>query len=197
MMSEDRFEGLIKIGIRIRENRKLRGLSLEELAQRAGVTKSLISKFENFRAIPSLPVLAKISVAMNLDMAELVKNITEDPAKPYTVIKAKNREFVERDNAIGFLHEALTSKDMGEYIFESIVITLEPGSSRKTVTTDGSQFIYILEGELDFRIGTEVVKLAKDDAMFFNGRLPHVPENKQSQRAKLIAIYLIDNKLNL
>ncbi|MFI4910586.1 MAG: helix-turn-helix domain-containing protein [Sedimentisphaeraceae bacterium JB056] len=194
-MSEDRFEGLIKIGLRIRENRKLRGLSLEELSQRAGVTKSLMSKFENFRAIPSLPVLSKIASAMQIDMAELVKNLGEETAKPYTVIKAQNRGLVERDDAIGFLHEAVTSKDLGEYIFESIVLTLEPGSSRKTVTTEGYQFIYILEGKLDFVIGPDLISMEKDDAMFFDGRIPHVPENKHQDVARLLAIYLIENKL--
>lgn len=194
-MSEDRFDGLIRVGLRIRENRKLRGLSLEEVAQRAGVTKSLLSKIENFRAIPSLPVLVRISSAMSIDMAELVRGIGEDGEKPFILTRIADRELVERDDAVGFLHEAIMARQLGEYAFDSIVLTLEPSSNRKVVTTEGYEFIYILEGEVEFTIGPDVLNIKKGDALFFDGRISHVPRNTGSQKAEILAIYLIDNKL--
>jgi transcriptional regulator with XRE-family HTH domain len=195
-MSEDRLKGLMKIGLRIREKRKLCGLSLEDVARRAGVTGGLLSKFENFRAVPSLPVLARISSALNTDMAEFVRGIGEDnDQEPYTVIKSADRELVERDDAVGFLYELITSRRMGDYIFDTIVLTLEPHSRRKAVTTEGYEFVYILEGEVDFCIGNEVLKLQQGDAVFFNGRISHLPKNTTVNQVKMLAVYLIENAL--
>jgi transcriptional regulator with XRE-family HTH domain len=195
-MSEDRLKGLIKIGLRIREKRKLCGLSLEDVARRAGVTASLMSKFENFRAIPSLPVLVRISSALNIDMAELVRGIGDnDEEESYCLIKSADREPLERDNAVGFLYELITSRRLGDYIFDAIVLTLEPNSHRKAVTTEGYEFVYILDGQTNFHIGNEVLKLKQGDAVFFNGRIPHLPKNTTAGQTKMLAVYLIENAL--
>ena len=60
---------LITVGLQIRQIRKDKNLSLQEIANRTGLSKSLLSKVENFRTIPSLPVLLRISNALNVDMA--------------------------------------------------------------------------------------------------------------------------------
>ena len=195
MSTEKVKEGLIRIGLRIRECRKLRGLSLEEVAQRAKVTKGLLSKIENFRAIPSLPVLARVSSAMNVDMADIVKDIGEDSYTPYTFIRKESRVIVERDDAIGFIHQAVLSKQLGQHYFDSIILVLEPDSSRKAVVTEGSEFIYILSGKIEFTIGEDKLKLKKGDALFFDGKVPHVPKNIGTKKAEILAIYIIENKL--
>ncbi len=196
-MNSERFQGLIKIGLRIRESRRQRGLSLEEVAQRAGVTKSLLSKIENFRAVPSLPVLVRVASGLNVDMAELVKGIGGEKQEPYTLIKSSQRQQVDRDGAIGFLYEVITSRQMGDYTFDSVILTLEPNSKRKSVTTEGYEFVYILEGSVKFAVGPDELYLEQGDALFFNGRIPHLPRNTDNQKAKILAIYLIDNNLKL
>ena len=80
---------LITIGLQIRRIRKDKNLSLQEIANRTGLSKSLMSKVENFRTIPSLPVLLKISDALNVDMAELVKGINKKHDQNYWMKIAK------------------------------------------------------------------------------------------------------------
>jgi transcriptional regulator with XRE-family HTH domain len=96
-MSERVNNDLICIGRRIREARRVRELTLDQIARRTGLSKGLLSKIENFRTIPSLPVLAQIAGSLNLDMGELVKGIGVDVAPPYEVIKSADRKVVERD----------------------------------------------------------------------------------------------------
>jgi len=60
------------IGIRIKQIRSEKKLTLRELAKRSNLSPGLISKIENFRTMPSLTVLVDISVALEVDISELV-----------------------------------------------------------------------------------------------------------------------------
>jgi transcriptional regulator with XRE-family HTH domain len=184
---------LIQLGLRVREARKARNLTLETLARRIGLTKGLLSKIENFRAIPSLPVLAKIAEGLNVDMSELVKGISGDRAEPYVLVRAGERAAVERDEAVGFLYQALVSRPAGDSVFESFVLTLQPDARRAMISTEGEQFLYILKGRIQFHLGKEALSLDEGDALFFDGRIPHVPKNPTRQPAVLLTVYLVKN----
>jgi transcriptional regulator with XRE-family HTH domain len=183
---------LILVGVRAREARRNMGETLDGLAARTGLSKGLLSKIENFRTIPSLPVLARIAAALGVDMGELVKGIGADSSKQYILVKAGERERVERDNAPGFIYEALTVKPSGDAVVQTFVLTVTPGAKRDMVCTDGDEFIFILDGELDFKIGAETIKMSRGDSLYFDGRLPHVPVNNTQNNASLLAVYILN-----
>ena len=66
---------LSAIGKKLRNVRKEKGLSLADVAQKSGITPGLLSKIENFRTMPSLPVLYKISEALEEPLSEIVKPV--------------------------------------------------------------------------------------------------------------------------
>lgn len=183
----------IKIGRRIKDVRDRRGLTLDEVSKRAGLSKGLLSRVENFRSIPSLSTLAAVAKALNVDMGDLVRGVGGgDQTKPYVLTKADERERVDRDDAIDFLYESLGSKRAESSVVEAFALTLSRTSERKPVTTDGTQFIYILQGNVDFDHGGEILSLSKGDALFFDGRVPHAPKCVNGDTAVLLAIYVID-----
>ena len=57
-------EQLTALGCRIRDLRKQRNMTLQELGEKTHLTAGLLSKIENFRTVPSLPVLAEIARAL-------------------------------------------------------------------------------------------------------------------------------------
>lgn len=184
---------LIQLGLRIREARRTRNLTLETLARRIGLTKGLLSKIENFRAVPSLPVLAKIAEGLGVDMSELVKGISGARSEPYVLVRAGERAVVERDDAVGFRYQALVNRPAGDSVFEAFVLTLRPGARRAMISTEGDEFLYILEGCIEFHLGKVTVSLNSGDALFFDGRIPHVPRNLTRRPATLLAVYLVRN----
>jgi transcriptional regulator with XRE-family HTH domain len=183
---------LFMVGYRIREIRKDLSLTLEQLAAKTGLTKGLLSKIENFRTIPSLPVLAQIAQHLNVDMAELVSGISSSPPEKYTLIKASSRMEISPENSVGFIYNALLAKSIDDTLFEVFTLDLLPQAKRNLASTDGDEFIYILEGKIDFILGTERIEMDKGDALFFDGRIPHVSENKGDKKASLIAIYILE-----
>lgn len=64
---------IFKISNKIKEIRKEKGITIQEVADRAGVSKGLISQIENNRTIPSLLVLINIINALNIDLNEFLK----------------------------------------------------------------------------------------------------------------------------
>lgn len=183
---------LFMVGYRIREIRKRQALTLDQLAAKTGLTKGLLSKIENFRTIPSLPVLVHIAQYLDVDMAELVTGISGAASEKYTLVKASARMEISPENSIGFIYNALMAKQAGNSLFEVFTLELLPEAKRSLASTDGDEFIYILEGKITFVLGTERIEMEKGDALFFDGRIPHVSENHGEKKASLLAIYILN-----
>ena len=185
---------LLQVGLRLRQTRQGRGMTLDELASRCGLSKGLLSKIENFRSVPSLPVLATICEHLNVDMGQIVEGIGQSQPTPYLLVKKTDRQTIEREDAIGFNYEMLTGQTVNDLVFESFVLTIAPGAHRKRVTTEGLQWIMILDGRIDFELGQEHIAMEQGDVLQFDGRIPHVPLNVTEQPACLLALYLINNQ---
>ena len=191
-MANNRNE-LIQIGVALRELRLAQNKTLDDIAEITGLSKSLISKIENFRTIPSLPVLANLCKALKTDMADLVQGIGVKQSAPYTLIPSDQRKRITRDESEGFLYENIFNDNINATLFDSFVLTINPDAKRDAVTTDGMQMVYILQGRIEFHLGDDVLPLAEGDALYFDGRIPHVPVNKTKNNAKLLAIYLLNS----
>ena len=182
---------LFNIGLNIRQARRKRGLTLSDIARRAGLSKGLLSKIENFRTLPSLPVLAAIARSLNIGVENLVKNVGAETSVPHQLVSANRRVPVKREKSKGFKYATLLARSLGNMGFESFVLTLAPGAKRKPVSTDGDEFIFMLRGEIQFVVGREKFRLSAGDVLYFDGRVPHVPLNLTKSSAELLVIYLL------
>ncbi|MCG2660690.1 MAG: XRE family transcriptional regulator [Kiritimatiellae bacterium] len=182
---------LFKIGLNVRQARKKRDMTLDDIARRTNLSRGLLSKIENFRTLPSLPVLSAIARSLNIGMDNLVKNVGAETCAPHQLVRANHRVPVKREKSRGFKYATLLARPLGNIGFESFVLTLEPGAKRKPVSTDGDEFIFMLRGEIQFVVGKEKFRLSAGDAFYFDGRVPHVPLNLTKSSAELLVIYLL------
>ena len=72
-----------RIGKKIRETRIQQQTKLHELAETASISKGLLSKIENGRTIPSLPVLLAVVRALKMDLNVFFDGIELPEEKPY------------------------------------------------------------------------------------------------------------------
>lgn len=180
------------IGQRIRRRRLQLKHTLDDVARATGLSCSLISKVENFRTIPSLPVLARISAALDTDMAEFVADIAVQRSDAaYTVIRCDARTTIEREEARGFQYDVIFSKELESCFWQTVVLTLHPDAQRQPATTDGDEFLLVIRGRCEIVLGAERVTLAEGDAIYFDGRVPHVPRNTGDQSAVLLVTYFL------
>src|SRR6195952_2816670 len=97
---------LIQISNRIKDRRREKNITVQELAQRANVSKGLISQIENSRTIPSLMVLIEIIKALEIDLNKFFKDSRSKPADLPVLVKRKSDyEHFEKEHAIGFHYQ--------------------------------------------------------------------------------------------
>jgi transcriptional regulator with XRE-family HTH domain len=181
------------IGEAIRRLRGERGLTLDQVAAGSGLSKGMVSKIENFRAIPSLPVLDRIASALGSSLSALTEGVSAAPPQPWVLTRAGAGAPVTREDATGFRYRALNSANLGGVWLETYTLDLEPGAQRALVTTDGHQSILLLSGRIEFVLGDEPVAMEPGDTLLFDGRIPHVPRNTGDSTARLHVTYLLDH----
>lgn len=190
MMIQD--NQLLSISEQIRSIRLKKSMSLKHLAEACGLSSAMLSKVENRRTIPSLSTLISIANALGVELTELLKNIPTVSSKPYFLIrKDKKKKITKEDSAhfdIGFIHSL--SLQHFQHL-EINHISISPGSRRKKVKTEGSQYIYCLKGDLTFEIGGESLFLSAGDTLFFDGSISHVPKNNGQSESEFLVIYLL------
>jgi len=182
----------IKIGKRVKQIRLESKITLQEVSEKAGVSKSLVSKIENGRTIPSLPVLLQIINALKTDTASFFQDINNDLSYGYILNKAAENEPIQREESEGFNYFSAISASLPKVEFQSAILKLNTGAKREKVTTDGFTFIYLLEGEIFYYLEQEEILMKTGDSLFFDGRIPHVPENIGENTAILMVIYLLN-----
>jgi len=183
---------LIKIGIIFKKIRKAKNLTLNEIAKKTGLSKSLVSKIENLRTIPSLPVIIKIADALNKNLSDLFVDMETEASKDFILITKDKRELLDREESKGFKYFSLIIKNKNNLVFESFFVTLEEYTKRKLVTTNGDQFLFILKGSIELLLRDEVITLNKGDSIYFNGKIPHVTKNTYKGISEFLVIYLIE-----
>jgi transcriptional regulator with XRE-family HTH domain len=181
----------VRIGKKIRELRQRKNVKLHELAEEANISKGLLSKIENGRTIPSLPVLLAVVQKLRVDMSTFFEGMDIPDHSQFMVCRKEDYTPFEKEEARGFRYFSILSHNVLNLALEAVVLDLEPQSERETVVTDGYEFKYVLAGEVEYQLGNERVVLRQGDSIFFNGRIPHVPRNRTDQLVSMLVIYLL------
>lgn len=181
-----------EIGKRIREIRQEKEMKLVDVARDAGVSKGLLSKVENGRTIPSVPVLISIVGSLKVNMHEFFDGISEAPETRYIHIKKEDYERINKENATGFHYERIITKAIGDTLMEAVLLTIDPGAKHARVTTDAFEFKHMLYGQIDYDIDEEIIPLKAGDSLYYNGRIPHVPRNNSNEPACMLVLYFFN-----
>lgn len=185
---------LLHIARKLKAERKERDLTVQTVADRAQVSKGLISKIENGRSVPSLPVLLSVIRGLEMRAEDFFKGIeNEGDRTEVHVIKKFEYDSFEKEEAEGFKYQFITSSEINGVTMECVLLNLEPGAKREMVVTEAMEYKYILSGNVSYIIGEERYDLSAGDSLYFNGRIPHVPENNGNQNVLMLIVYLFDS----
>jgi transcriptional regulator with XRE-family HTH domain len=183
------------IGKRIKEIRLSREQKLVDVAIKSGVSKGLLSRIENGRTIPSLPVLLDIISALGEKPGGFFESIDYSSGSLFYKLIKKNEYLpIDKEDSVGFNYYSIVSKSFSETTFNAVLLELEPHASRELVTTDGMEFIYLVSGTINYQLGNTTLLMEEGDSLFFDGRVPHLKINKSGETARILVIYLLFNK---
>lgn len=184
---------LIQIGNRIKERRREKNITVQELANSANVSKGLISQIENSRTIPSLVVLIEIIKSLDVDLNVFFKDIRHKNGDTEPIIKRKSDyEHFEKEDAEGFHYQRIFSRYIKSSTVDVVILELEPGAHRELVQTEAYEYKYILSGEVEYLFNDKSYYLGQGDSMLFDGRIPHTPKNNTKQLASMLVVYFFE-----
>ena len=187
---------LLSIGKKIREIRVNKKIKLVDAAQQAKISKGLLSQVENGRTIPSLPVLLQIIKVLGVGYSVFFEGIDNPASSPYLLKKKEDYTYFEKEDAIGFNYFSVLSESIGNVAMQVNILELEPNAKREKVITDGYTYLYIIQGQIEYYLDEEMMELHEGDSLFFNGQIPHVPENNTGSTAKILVLYMLSPDKN-
>ena len=182
---------LLLIGRRIKDIRVQKNIKLVELANKARISKGLLSQIENNRTIPSLPVLIQIINELEVDYSDFFKEIENQSSAPLVYKRREEYSKIEKEDAVGFDYFSILTENIGNVSFQFNILELKPGAKRSKVRTDGYTYLLMLQGEVKYLVGEESYSLQEGDSLFFNGNIPHVPYNSADTTARMFVLYIL------
>jgi transcriptional regulator with XRE-family HTH domain len=177
----------------IKDLRKQKKITLQELADLTGLTKGYLSKIERAKKAPPYSTLNKIAMALNVDAASLLGNhLDKSKDKRISFTRKQDRKRIEQIGSIadgslyGYRYEALAydkhGKNMEPYI-------IEPAFEDETIFQhEGEEFMFVLEGRHEFIYDGESYIMEKGDSVYFDAALPHTGKSLGKRKAKLLAV---------
>ncbi len=155
------------LGPRARELRRRRRLSLTEVAERAGLTKGFLSRFERGQVSISVASLLRLCSALDLDVADLFDGSSG------RLVRAGNRGRLEFGGT-GMTEYQLTPKDESRLLV--LLSEIEPGGGsghEPYALPVDIEFVHVLKGLFTIDASGERVEMREGDSFLFPGDTPH------------------------
>ncbi|SHK12648.1 transcriptional regulator, XRE family with cupin sensor [Rubritalea squalenifaciens DSM 18772] len=180
---------LVELASRIKNARKDRNYTLDDLSARSGLGKGILSKVENFRVTPSLPTLVKIASALDMPMEKLFEGL--DDKTEVSILRKGDFKQVERDageSTIQYYDLAHKRPNRGMDPFELIIPSKSGRDSAKP--HEGEEFFVVKQGKVIFTIGDDTYEMSEGDTAYFDATVPHCVNNPHDEEARLICVFL-------
>jgi transcriptional regulator with XRE-family HTH domain len=162
---------------RVRDQRKKRGWTLEQLSAASGVSRSMISEVELGRANPTVAVAQRIAEAFGLSLGELVDGPEREAGSRIDIIRGEDKQYhyrSDRDCRIRTLSPLRLEKSVEFY-----EIAIRAGGALRSAAhfTGARELLTVRQGSVRVRSGEDAAELGTGDSAHYPADVPHVIEN--------------------
>jgi transcriptional regulator with XRE-family HTH domain len=177
------------IAMQVKRQRLGQGLKIADVARIADISQGMVSKIENAQVSTSLDTLSRLCDAIGLPMSKLFADFDRPDGGAQLIRAGEGMEVVRRGTDKGHTYHLLSYKQGPRKNFEPFLITMDDASEVfPRFSHPGSEFIYILEGELEYRHGNQVYPMEPGDCLTFDGEVPHGPEQLLKVPIRLLSV---------
>ncbi|RLV54782.1 XRE family transcriptional regulator [Aeromicrobium phragmitis] len=163
------------IGSNVRALRMQNQLSVSDMATRIGISKAMLSKIENAQTACSLATLGLLAQGLDVPVTSLFRGADAEREAVYT--EAGTGPIITRNGTkAGHEYELLGALRGQHKRLESLLVTLtEDSETYPLFQHPGTEFIYLLEGVLEYGHGMRTYRLRPGDSLQFDGEAAHGP----------------------
>ncbi len=174
-----------QIAARVRQLRAERGLSLDALAERSGVSRSMISLIERAETSPTAVVLEKLAAALDTTLAGLFEPATAPPSP----VSRHADQTVWRDPASGYIRRNVSPGGSPIQIVEvefpaGAQVAYESGTRQPVIHHQ----VWVLEGAIEVTVGGETHRLTAGDCLAFVLDKPTAYRNRTRKPARYAVV---------
>lgn len=171
----------VSLGDRLRTIRESKGITLDELSNRTGLTKSFLSQVERDKSNPSITSLRQIVIQLNIPMASL---FLESGPSNIVVRRDKRKKFRLPDSALDF---EMLVPDLNRKL-EVVRVIAPRGGSSEFMAHEGEECGYVVNGKIKLTVGSETYVLESGDSACYPSTIPHTWVNIADGETELIWI---------
>jgi transcriptional regulator with XRE-family HTH domain len=172
------------LGAKVAKARAERGWSLQQLANRAGLSPAAIHKIEKSGMTPTIASLMKLAAALGKSVSYFIAE--SEPLRPVTHIKRAERQRLFTSKQ-GLTLENISGR-YGPFFVAGAEAFVEPraDSGPEPMSHPGEELVVILEGSMRFVVGEQPFELAEGDSLHFRTTLPHSWANPSDKPARAV-----------
>ena len=180
----------VAIGKEVRAFRNAQGITVADLSKKTGISIGMLSKIENGNTSASLSTLQAISYALSVPITALFRQFEERREAVHT--RAGDGVEMDREgtraghqyNLLGHIGHNASGVIVEPYLIE----LTHKSDTFETFQHSGIEMIYMLEGEVEYRHGSDSYHLRPGDTLFFDSDAPHGPEKLLVLPARYLSI---------
>lgn len=177
------------ISILVKHQRINQGLKIADVSRIADISPGMLSKIENAQVSTSLDTLKRLCDVLGIPMSKLFADYDRPNGNAQIIHSGEGLEVVRRGTDKGHTYHLLSYKQGPRKSFEPFLVTIDDASEVfPSFSHPGTEFIYILEGEIEYRHGNQLYKMSNGDSLTFDGNIPHGPERLIKVPIKLLSI---------
>ena len=185
------FDYAASIGRVARRIRDELGLTLATVAQQARISPGMLSRLETGRVSPSLETIVALAEVLGIRPALLLQDVGSPESGAQHTPAGQGLEVVRRGTRRGHTYQLLAAPRGPRKEFEPYFVTMTdksevfPGFQHA-----GTEFIYMLAGEMRYRHGGESYLLREGDSLTFRGDIAHGPERLIKMPIRMLSIII-------
>jgi transcriptional regulator with XRE-family HTH domain len=169
-----------KIGALIRALRRKLQLTLYDISAAAGISVGYLSQVERDQATPSLGTLAQIARSLDVGMDYFIST----PSAEDSLTRASERQKFSVDGS-SVSYERIAA-DFAGNILSSFILNIPSGYHSETVSHEGEEILYVLEGVLSHTLDGLKMELEPGDSLHFRGSRPHSWWNDSGKTVRVL-----------
>jgi len=173
---------LATLGDRLRALRSARGWTLEELAERSGLSKPFLSRLESGSRQPSIAAVLTLARVFEVPMGSLFDTRHEDES---CIVVRADGAATRKGNGISYVPLSGASR-FNLQPMRALISPLRQGDER--YQHEGEEWLYVLSGRLKLRVGEREYELEEGEAAHFDSRLPHRLDALDGKAAEVVLV---------
>ena len=160
-----------EIHSRIRRLRRQQKRTLKEVSAQCGFTESLLSKIESGKSTPPVATLARIAAALGVALGDLIDG--ERSASTVATSAGSLEQRAVTRTAKGYGFQVLAAERSGKIMQPFLFVAEKGGVKPGGLSHSGEEFVYVLEGRMNYRVGSTTHTLGPGDSLYFDAEEEH------------------------